>query len=36
LLPRYEPMQAFVQKEMLIGEDPHRVERYFEAAIGGR
>ena len=31
-LPRYEPLQAFVQKETLMGEDPHRVERYFEAA----
>lgn len=29
---RYQPMQAFVQKETLLGEDPHRVERYFEAA----
>ncbi len=28
----YEPMQAFVQKETLGEEDPHRVERYFEAA----
>jgi radical SAM protein with 4Fe4S-binding SPASM domain len=32
MLPRYEPMHAFVQKETLMGEDPHRVERYFAAA----
>jgi radical SAM protein with 4Fe4S-binding SPASM domain len=32
MLPHYEPMHAFVQKETLMGEDPHRVERYFAAA----
>jgi radical SAM protein with 4Fe4S-binding SPASM domain len=32
VLPRYEPMRVFVQKETLIGEDPRRVERYFAAA----
>lgn len=32
VLPRYQPMEGFVQKETLLGEDPDRVERYFEAA----
>lgn len=31
-LPRYEPVQAFVQKETLMGEDTDRIERYFQAA----
>ncbi|WP_447984750.1 radical SAM protein [Nitrospira sp. Nam74] len=32
LLPQYEPMRTFVQEETLMGEDPDRVERYFNAA----